>query len=239
MQMKSIAQTVTEWLQTNSSTGKISKTVALLSMLFNNKQNRDIYLSRSTIFARARGDGEYTPLLLPRVEQSRLNSERNTSAKLHCLYGVPIDSIGRTRSKATYPYACSKVYDIRNYTQETMWGPFLRDGSGKVDWEMIEAIMIIISHNMRSYGMTRMSEFCKRLWTRPFADAVPNTYAPMIAVGDHDWSTNNEDCPVEPSNPSLSRHVPLDRTLLAEDPYNVTGTWMRVSRTLPIPTILC
>ena len=39
------------------------------------------------------------------------------------------------RSSRMYPFACSKVYDLRQYSARTMWGPFLDDCSMRVDWE--------------------------------------------------------------------------------------------------------
>lgn len=47
------------------------------------------------------------------------------SAKLHCLYGDMTLECARTRTRGlrVYPYACSKVYDLREFTPRTRWGP--------------------------------------------------------------------------------------------------------------------
>ena len=103
-----------------------SRNAAVLAEFFSDEGNRDAFLSRSFIFERARGERKdfSDP---PRVEHQM-------SAHLHCLYGMPVLKHGRTRSGRMYPFACSKVYDLREYTEETHWGPFMGDGSLRVDW---------------------------------------------------------------------------------------------------------
>lgn len=129
------------------------------------------------------------------------------SAKLHCLYGIMMESSTHrpTRRTRTYPYACSKLYDLRNYTQKTMWGPFKEDGSGDVDWERMEAIMIVLSHNLKIIG-ERQPGFASIKWNMAWAESVPYSYISKTGPRPENVTT------------------PLD----LKDPYNVTGTYMRI-----------
>jgi hypothetical protein len=132
--------------------------------------------------------------------------EHQLSAKLHCLYGVPIEYLKRTTCKPVYPYAASNVYDLRQYTVKTFWGPFLDDGSQDVDWEKVEAIMVVLGHNLQMFS-DRTNGIFEPIWTDPFLGATPNSYLA----------------------PSLPPSEGPPDSLDLEDPYNVTGTWMRVS----------
>lgn len=198
---------MTEYLRTATPHEYPSKNLELLSKLFEFGDNRDTFFCNSALFHRARG--------LPYPYREPTFEERQASAKLHSLYGVPFLSFGRTRSSRTYPYACSKVYDLRNYTDFTLWGPFMEDGSEKVDWERVEAIMVVLGHNLQLLT-TRTSGIFKYIWAKPFAGAVPNSYrSPSNPHGEAgDGSRDNRD-------PALD----------AMDPYNVTGTYMRVCKT--------
>lgn len=44
------------------------------------------------------------------------------------------------------------VYDMRNYARENLWGPFLPDGSGCVNWKHIEAIIRVVHCNLYDLG---------------------------------------------------------------------------------------
>lgn len=196
-----VAEMVTELLQTASPKQKASLNIALLTQLFQTGANRDVFLCNSTLFERAKK---------PHLQTLPLSvAERRLSAKLHCLYGVPIQAFRATRSSSTYPFACSKVYDLRNYTRNSMWGPFLDDEPGKVDWEMLEAIMIILGHNIRIFNDRTGGLLFKSVWAQPFVNAVPSSYS--ISPG-----------PIK--NATLNAGISS-----FEDPYNITGTWMRVS----------
>ncbi len=124
------------------------------------------------------------------------------AAKLHCLYGMAILKCVRTRSSRMYPFACSKVYDLRQYTDKTRWGPFMNDDSDRIDWEKVEAILLVLRSNIRSKGLDGFPVFAN-FWSTPFAGTWPNSYVPM----------------------------PLYRELGSldmDDPYGVSGTWIRV-----------
>ena len=131
------------------------------------------------------------------------------SAKLHCLFGIPIqydevmypDSDGIIR-----PYACSQVYDLRNYTDLSLWGPFMNQSTHEVDWEKLEAIMVVIGHNWRKFGRCREFLTCA-LFYKPFVGAMPNSYV-SIALP---WPLRQ---------PASSAKI--------DDPYGITGTWLRI-----------
>lgn len=111
----------------------------------------------------------------------------------------------------TYPYACSKVYDLRQFTQNTGWGPFKDDGTFNVDWEKVEAILIVLGHNI---GARRhIAQIFANVWDSPFSGSFQNSFmAPP----------------------------PRDITSLeARDPYGVTGTWYRVRWPQDTPVSAC
>ncbi|KAK6344576.1 hypothetical protein TWF718_006536 [Orbilia javanica] len=159
------------------------------------KLNLDTLICRSSLFEQA-GDDAQVP--------ADTEFERQLSAKLHCYYGIPIDPRGR-KSRPTHPWARSRVYDLRNYDTNTMWGPFRPDGSGRVDWEKVEAIMIVLGFNMKVLVEESDVPFGS-LWAVKFRGAVPYS-APHL-------------------KPNLDSG--LDLPLEARDPYGVTGTWLRV-----------
>ncbi|KAI1877032.1 uncharacterized protein JN550_001104 [Neoarthrinium moseri] len=186
----------------NSATHALSRNAALLTELFSDPRNQNAFLERSFIYERARGE------LPPHASfSSPPKVEHQQSAKLHCLYGVPLLHLHRsshdTRQGKMSPFACSKVYDLRQYTAKTRWGPFMDDGSDRTDWEKVEAIMLVLGANLSRLGLN-VFPICKNFWDVPFAGVWPNSYMPL---------------------PVLEREK--DENEL-EDPYGVTGTWLRV-----------
>ncbi|KAK3292249.1 uncharacterized protein B0H64DRAFT_346948 [Chaetomium fimeti] len=152
------------------------------------------------------------------------------SAKLHCLYGWGLGFEGGGRPGATedaswgqaltfarqrggvYPLACSKVYDLREYTRGTKWGPFLDLGGGedaevRVDWEKVEAIMVVLGANIRCKGVERFPIFWQ-FWGKPFAGSWKGSYIP--------WSRDRE-------KGEEGEVKELDQL----DPYGVAGSWLR------------
>lgn len=146
------------------------------------------------------------------------NATRQLSAKLHCLYGVSINSVRKDSAEwkryslrndfsLIHPYARSLVYDLRQHTDHTFWGPFKDDGSQDVDWEKMEAIMIVLDHNMKKPKQTFPGyEGLFDVPDKPFVGAIPKSFV-----------SRPSSIPIEPA-------LPLE----AQDPYNVTGTWMRI-----------
>lgn len=198
--------------------------------------NMDTVLCSSSLFERA-GDKFQEP-----AETEEL---RQLSAKLHCYFGVPIDELpqrsfrsmfasrhptldlelkpsactrSQSRNLTTHPFARSKVYDLREYTDDTLWGPFMDDGSGRVDWEKVEAIMIVLGYNLNKFYRRSEGRF-PQIWKDEWTGATPYSYRsePRPApVKD-----------VEQDEETLKiRELAL--SLDAQDPYGVTGSWMRV-----------
>ncbi|KAL8735876.1 MAG: hypothetical protein Q9181_002625 [Wetmoreana brouardii] len=147
---------------------------------------------------------------------------RRLSAKLHCLYGVPVQHLPRSSAAShhhdlraskgiqMHPFARSRVYDLRQHTENTFWGPFTNDGSQSVDWEKVEALMIILSHNIRAFAdkYSILHSVFVPSWDEPFVGVTP--YSLKLV----------------PQEPEIERPPRLPLSL--QDPYNVTGVWMRV-----------
>lgn len=182
---------------TSTANGSHSKNVALLTRLFNDRINKEAFFCQSTLWSRAK---------VPRRHSySTTFEERQASAHLHCLYGVPILEPQRSSFSYPYPFACSIVYDLRNYTDGNFWGPFLDDGTAAVDWERLEAVMMVLGYNLKQFTQLTGGMF-KPLWTVPFSGVSPESFFSL--------PLSNTAMPNPPAN--------------ALDPYNVTGSYMRV-----------
>jgi hypothetical protein len=177
----------------NSNTHCASKNADILKRIFSDNSNRTAFMEKSFLFDRVRSE---RPVRFP----TTVIADHQRSAKLHCLYGSPILNVGRLRSTRTYPFACSTVYDMRLYTDTSRWGPFQDDGSERVDWEKVEAIMVVLGYNVQSKRF--VSKLFTDIWSSPFSGSWPNSYMPS---------------PKSDISP-----------LAASDPYGVTGTWYRV-----------
>ena len=155
------------------------------------------------------------PNTRPPVEEARV---RQLSAKLHCLYGVPVLNARNDRGSShgyklrsdftpIHPFARSLVYDLRQRTDANFWGPFMDDGSQDTDWEKLEAIMIILHHNTDNYACTFETH----------ESLIPDLQTPFVGATPYSFVSPASHVPREPK-------LPLE----ARDPYNITGTWMRV-----------
>ncbi|KAI1034052.1 hypothetical protein LB505_003170 [Fusarium chuoi] len=179
-----------------SKTHAPSRNVAHLQSLFSRDDTAEAFLQGSSLFNRLRRQHTRDSISAPTSSDDGYRTLQQKSAHLHCLYSRPILNVGRLRSMKTYPYACSKVYDLRQFTQNTGWGPFKDDGTFNVDWEKVEAILIVLGHNI---GARRhIARIFAGVWDSPFSGSFQNSFmAPP----------------------------PLDITSLeARDPYGVTGT---------------
>lgn len=115
----------------------------------------------------------------------------------------------RTTNIPTNTYARSLVYDLRNYTLGSMWGPFKADGSGEVDWEKVEAIMVVLGYNLRVFRERARFEI-KGVWHTPWVGANPDSY-------------------VSPPPVTLVEELGAPGGLDYQDPYGISGMWIRVS----------
>lgn len=192
-----VASTVEVLLKSSAETPQSSLNVAHLISLFTSQTSVDAILCSSSLFSRA-GTGKQVP--------ASTEALRQLSAKLHCYYGVPVDPVGR-RSFSTHPYARSYVYDLRNYTDKTEWGPFRDDGSMRVDWEMVEAIMIVLGYNARVFGERTGGRFTPGVWNEPFSGIGRSG----LSVSCLSTLPNEPDIPLE-----------------LKDPYSISGAWMRI-----------
>jgi hypothetical protein len=141
--------------------------VERLTNLFADYTNQEAFFCQSTIFARAHEDMGLPPF------PDRPKKEREMSAKLHTLYGVPLQAPKRTQFRPLYPYACSVVYDLRNYTRQNFWGPYKNDGAYTVDWERLEAVLIVLGHNLDLFTENMPRGILRPLWSVPWSGASP------------------------------------------------------------------
>ena len=79
------------------------------------------------------------------------------------------------------------------------------DDTDRDDWEKVEAIMIVLRANIQNKGLDNFPIFTN-FWNTPFPGTWPNSYIPM--------PLNREITPLETG-----------------DPYDVSGTWLRVCST--------
>lgn len=125
--LRFVYETTTRLLSRSSSQGArsrlsvsylASRNTHVLRECFASPTAVDSFLCRSFLFQRAKAPARVFPF--PKQPPSE---ERQMSAKLHCLYGDMVLNWSRTRASRTYPFAASKVYDIRECTPRTRWGP--------------------------------------------------------------------------------------------------------------------
>ncbi|EMC91520.1 hypothetical protein BAUCODRAFT_27821 [Baudoinia panamericana UAMH 10762] len=209
-----------------------SLNLQVLSGYFDDTANIDTFLCSSSLFSRAGNENQ---------QAAATRELQQASAKLHCLFGVPIDHIpsrasftihrphhmqlspsactrNQMRPLPTHAFARSKVYDLRQYTDNTLWGPFMDDGSHRIDWERVEAIMIVLGYNLNKFT-ERSDGRWPRVWHKPFVGATPNSYLSLPPSAAPEKDDMDEE---------MIRIRSLAASLDAQDPYGVSGTWMRV-----------
>jgi hypothetical protein len=184
-----------------------SRNADILATIFNDESNQLAFLCRSFIYERARAEFLADDI---RYWHGPPKLEHQKSAHLHCLYGVPRlfaypSTRRQTRHNLMAPFACSKVYDLRQYNDRNKWGPFMDDGTMRVDWEKVEAIMIVLGSNMDDLGLSSI-RMCETFCSVPFAGTWPNSWQSPHTTGQH-------------RDPDPLEHL---------DPYGITGVWLRV-----------
>jgi hypothetical protein len=196
-----VASTVDSLIATASTDrfGNSQNQAKISNLFLHISQNHNAFMCRSMLYDRAG-----TELQRPADDEEG----RQLSAKLHCLFGIPSSNTGR-RVLSTHPFARSRVYDLRNYTDKTKWGPFREDGSMRVDWEMIESLMIILGYNS-GLCCRRFQPRFSPPWSEPLEGIVPERAKIMPEY-------------------SVKRLYEPDLPLQLKDPYNVSGIWSRVS----------
>lgn len=146
-----------------------------------------------------------------------------------------------------HPYARARVYDLRKYTDLTSWGPFLDDTSQGVDWEKMEAIMIVLHYNLTFVSIREGGKFPLPMWEKPFLGVTPYSHVSQPRICQHmpapatttpsltsllfSAPTNNNTSFSDDEADSYTQKI-LSRTpalpTSQRDPFNVTGTWLRV-----------
>ncbi|KAF2772765.1 hypothetical protein EJ03DRAFT_324319 [Teratosphaeria nubilosa] len=224
-----VAKQMNRLIERSKADPEESLNIQLLTEYFKDTNNIDAFLCASGLFGRARTENQ---------QAAATEDLRQASAKLHCLYGVPIDNVPRAsrpsftmarpdmpsmctrlqlRPHMMHTYARSKVYDLREYTDNTLWGPFMNDGSHRVDWEKVEAVMIVLGFNLDKFSEREQGRWPK-VWDRPFVGASPNSYLSLPAAPG----------PTKDMDEEMSKIREMALSLDAQDPYGISGTWMRV-----------
>ncbi|KAI1365646.1 hypothetical protein F5Y08DRAFT_169289 [Xylaria arbuscula] len=203
-----------------------SRNADILTDIFSAESNQEAFLCRSFIYERARAEFHARDI---RYWHGPPKPDHQKSAHLHCLYGVPLlfaypSARRRTRTNLMHPFACSKVYDLRQYTEQSKWGPFMSDGTMRVDWEKVEAILLVLGDNM-----TNMTNF--NLSVLPVADTFCTV--PFAGTWAHSWRNNALGssllCELEvPSSSPSSSSAPSSSSPELIDPYGIAGVWLRV-----------
>lgn len=137
---------------------------------------------------------------------------------MHVHYGEVQMQPRRDKYKNAYGFGASMVYDLRNFRMANFWGPFRNTGDASVDWEKMEAVMIVLQHNLDEYSTYRRGNPYGPPCRGPFVGATPGSFVHQ-----------DLELPHKPLMPLADPHG-LSKTGI--DPYNVSGTWQRVSACL-------
>lgn len=79
---------------------------------------------------------------------------RQLSARLHIYSALPMEVrqseyLEVDNTEYLHPFARSRLYDLRRYKESNFWGPFMDDGSGRIDWEKVQAIYVVLGYGLR------------------------------------------------------------------------------------------
>ncbi|OAL30915.1 hypothetical protein AYO20_08500 [Fonsecaea nubica] len=113
-----------------------------------------------------------------------------SACRLHVAYGLTTRERIEHRARGA---ARRKVYNWSLSGPDNDYGPFYRDGSGKVDWALLEAVFSVISRNfsMCVEGRIAMPQgFCFSLPHRTLPDpTIPNDWARVTGawLGTYSW----------------------------------------------------
>ncbi|CAN9089616.1 unnamed protein product [Alternaria alternata] len=165
------------------------------------EQNHNAFLCRSSIFGRTRS---------AKRKSAEDEESRQLSARLHSLFGFPPSNAGKI-DLSMNTLARTRVYDLRNYTDKNEWGPFRNDRTWRVDWEMIESIMIVIGHNS-CFCAHAVSNRLRPPWFGPLDGVIP------VANGRIGHEVSNYTALIQQP----------DIPLRMKDPYGAEGIWARI-----------
>ena len=95
------------------------------------------------------------------------------------------------------------------------------DGSQNVDWEKVEAVMLVLGLNLAKFHERSDGRF-PLIWDAPFSGVTPKSFIspPRNAHEDEDEFKDVDE--------ELAKIRELQPSIDSLDPYGVTGTWMRI-----------
>lgn len=233
-----ICATVESLLSAAHTDSESSTNIAYLTSLFPSALISTPLLTSSSLYTLSWHDGPGSTSTF---------AERQLSAKLHVYYGVPCTTDNSPVSSPIHPFARARVYDLRRYTDSTAWGPFLDTGSQGVDWEKLEAIMLVLHYNLTFVCIRDGGQFPLPMWEKPFLGVTPYSYVAQPRLCPHarpasttpslasllfsipgaNNSDSDDDAEADRFTKSILSRCPGLPTS-ARDPFAVTGTWMRV-----------
>lgn len=190
----------------------------VLGKLIEDETNKSAFLWRSSLFRNT-----CQPVVAKFPEATP--EEAQLSARLAVYYGTSLES--GIEGFELHPYARSRVYDLRKYTDENGWGPFKDANKGLVDWERVLAIIVDLGYNLR-WVILALREIA--------AENIELSSEQRYLIQRSDGTINAH--PLQPFDgiaPYSFKSSPLNRTPIEsrtelddQDPYGVTGTWMRL-----------
>ena len=188
-----------------------------LGRLFDDEGNKAAFLWRCSLFRHS------LPMPVKYPEPTR--EEAETSAKLAVYYGMSLES--GHEGLEVHPYARSRIYDLRRYTDQNGWGPFKDCKSGEVDWERVLAIMVTLGYNLRCVVLPLGVRAAKNMKLNPEQRLL--TQRANGSFSGHPEAPFAGIAPYSFKSSELRRTATEQRTELDDkDPYGVTGTWMRL-----------
>jgi hypothetical protein len=79
------------------------------------------------------------------------------------------------------------VYDLRNYSKEAHWGPFT-DAGEHVNWSHVNAIVTVITMNLRDFGVHWPKEFKPQGMVQGLEACRPYSAPGSLKRSPHDWA---------------------------------------------------
>lgn len=101
---------------------------------------------------------------------SLLMNQRKSGAKLHTHFGITPQDMKASARAVSRAYC----YDFRNYNWENHFGPFLPDGSGKVNWIHMQALHHVVSRHILDLGDSDLEQDCMFIFplSMPFCQPI-------------------------------------------------------------------
>lgn len=217
------------------------------------RSNASTLLRQSSLFRRCG---------LPFDEAASSVYLRQLSARLHVYSSLslemrPSELLDVDGALEIHPYARSRVYDLRRYRATNFWGPFMDDGSGRIDWEKVQSIFIVLGYGLRMInersGRNMFPNFGLGADDNMWCGLAANSYNSVKkADRSRDEDTRStaatagsmtddlEDLENSTTVPTLeqfmehyedikeARFQHEQAVFAAQDPYGVKGKWMRI-----------